>query len=91
MKYINNCNITFFFILKVKSTMTSKRRSTSELNADNWQEEDEPEDAGNFIKAPADILKNRVFKSARRRVTTQPGEVICFLISYSQQHLNTCL
>lgn len=48
--------------------MAGKRAATSELNADNWDQEEEQEDAGVFKRAPEDVLKNRVVKTARRRV-----------------------
>lgn len=47
--------------------MASKRTATSELNHDNWDEDDEPEEAGTFQKASEDVLKNRVIKRAVRR------------------------
>lgn len=50
--------------------MTTKRTATTELNIDNWNEEREPEDAGTFTKASAEVLQKRVIKSARRKCTT---------------------
>lgn len=47
--------------------MASKRSATTELNHDNWNEENEPEEAGTFAKAANDILEKRVIKTARRR------------------------
>ncbi|XP_046395641.1 nuclear pore complex protein Nup50 isoform X2 [Ischnura elegans] len=45
----------------------AKRGATTELNHDNWNEEEEPEEPGTFQKASADELKKRVIKTARRR------------------------
>ncbi|XP_058832876.1 nuclear pore complex protein Nup50 [Topomyia yanbarensis] len=46
----------------------AKRGAQSDLNHDNWHEEDESEDAGKFTQAPEEELKKRVIKTARRRV-----------------------
>jgi len=45
----------------------SKRAATRELNHDNWNEEEESEDAGEFKKASAEDLERRVIKIAKRR------------------------
>lgn len=47
----------------------AKRGAQSDLNHDNWNEEEEPEEAGKFAIASEDELKKRVIKTARRRVT----------------------
>lgn len=47
----------------------AKRGAQSDLNHDNWNEEEEPEEAGKFALASEDELKKRVIKTARRRVT----------------------
>lgn len=47
----------------------AKRGAQSDLNHDNWNEEEEPEEAGKFAQASEDELKKRVIKTARRRVT----------------------
>lgn len=47
--------------------MAGKRRAISDLNHTNWSQEDEPEESGNFTKAPEEILKNRVITIAKRR------------------------
>lgn len=44
-----------------------KRRPGTELNHDNWNNEEEPEEKGEFRKASEEELKNRVIKTARRR------------------------
>lgn len=48
--------------------MAGKRAATSELNADNWDQEEESEDAGIFKRASEDVLSRRVVKTAKRRV-----------------------
>lgn len=51
--------------------MSGKRTATTELNHDNWNEENEPEDAGTFALASNDILEKRVIKTARRRLPSK--------------------
>ncbi|XP_014474541.1 PREDICTED: nuclear pore complex protein Nup50 isoform X2 [Dinoponera quadriceps] len=46
--------------------MAGKRTATTELNHDNWNEEQEPEEAGTFARATTDVLRKRVLKTARR-------------------------
>jgi nuclear pore complex protein Nup50 len=61
--------------------MANKRNATSDLNADNWNQEEEPEEAGTFIKASDDILNKRVVKTARRRLPQmQDVNIINFLL-----------
>uniref|UniRef100_A0A1B0CBG3 RanBD1 domain-containing protein n=2 Tax=Lutzomyia longipalpis TaxID=7200 RepID=A0A1B0CBG3_LUTLO len=48
--------------------MTTKRRNLGDLNSDNWDQEDAPEEKGTFRKASEDEIKNRVIRTARRRV-----------------------
>ena len=45
----------------------SKRGAISDLNHDNWDEEDEAEEAGTFAQADQNTLKDRVIKKAKRR------------------------
>lgn len=45
----------------------SKRAATRELNHDNWNEEEEGEEAGEFKKASTEDLERRVIKIAKRR------------------------
>lgn len=45
----------------------AKRNATSELNHDNWNEEEAPEEAGTFCKATPDVMKHRIIRSAKRR------------------------
>jgi len=54
--------------------MSSKRRADKYLTDRNWDEEEEPEEAGKFEAASVDILKQRTFKKAKRRIA-QSGEV----------------
>jgi nuclear pore complex protein Nup50 len=45
----------------------AKRNAGSDLNHDNWDEDDESEEAGTFATADPEILKDRVIKKAKRR------------------------
>ncbi|XP_055585690.1 nuclear pore complex protein Nup50 [Uranotaenia lowii] len=45
----------------------AKRGALSDLNHDNWNEEEESEEAGTFSQASEAVLKSRVIKTARRR------------------------
>lgn len=45
----------------------AKRGATSELNHDNWDEEEPVEVAGTFQKATNDVMQRRVVKIAKRR------------------------
>ncbi|GIY24177.1 nuclear pore complex protein Nup50 [Caerostris darwini] len=47
----------------------AKRGASNELNQDNWDQVDEPEEAGNFTPLNKDELKNRVIKKAKRSLT----------------------
>jgi hypothetical protein len=49
----------------------AKRSAISELNHDNWNEEDTPEEAGTFCKASPDVMQCRVIRSAKRRSSGQ--------------------
>uniref|UniRef100_U5EZQ4 Putative nucleoporin 50 n=1 Tax=Corethrella appendiculata TaxID=1370023 RepID=U5EZQ4_9DIPT len=51
----------------------SKRRPVSDLNHDNWNEEEDLEEAGQFAKASEDVLQKRVIKQARRRIAGGEG------------------
>ncbi|SPP75235.1 nuclear pore complex protein Nup50 [Drosophila guanche] len=48
--------------------MAGKRQATSNLNHDNWDQEEEPEDRGIFKTATQEELKTRVIKKARRSI-----------------------
>ena len=54
--------------------MSGKRSASSDLNADNWNQEDEPEEAGSFTKAPDEVLEKRVVKTAKRRMSYQKNQ-----------------
>jgi len=45
----------------------AKRGAGTELNHDNWDQEEESEEAGEFRKASDDQMKGRVIKKAKRR------------------------
>jgi len=45
----------------------AKRNAATELNHDNWEEEDEKEEAGEFKRASEEQMKERVIKKAKRR------------------------
>lgn len=45
----------------------AKRSAGSDLNHENWDQEEESEEAGTFAAASEDILKDRVIKKAKRR------------------------
>lgn len=47
--------------------MAGKRQATSNLNHDNWDQEEEPEERGTFKTATPEELKTRVIKKATRR------------------------
>lgn len=61
--------------------MSGKRTATTELNHDNWNEENEPEEAGTFVLASNDILEKRVIKTARRRLPSKDVSICsdCFV------------
>jgi NUP50 (Nucleoporin 50 kDa) len=61
--------------------MSSKRVATSDLNHDNWNEEEEPEAPGVFKKASDTELQRRVIISAKRRIATGSGKSVCFFLS----------
>ncbi|XP_016970176.1 nuclear pore complex protein Nup50 [Drosophila rhopaloa] len=57
--------------------MAGKRQATSNLNHDNWDQEEEPEERGTFRTATEEELKTRVIKKARRKIvggSAGPGE-----------------
>ncbi|XP_062134654.1 nuclear pore complex protein Nup50 [Drosophila sulfurigaster albostrigata] len=53
--------------------MAGKRQATTNLNHDNWDQEDEPEERGTFRTAPPEELKTRVIKKATRRKVDAGG------------------
>ncbi|KAG6803267.1 nuclear pore complex protein Nup50 isoform X1 [Apis mellifera caucasica] len=48
--------------------MAGKRPATTDLNHDNWDDEEKPEEAGTFKKAPDDVMEKRIVKKAKRRL-----------------------
>lgn len=50
-----------------------KRTAGTDLNHDNWNDEEESEDAGEFRKASNEILQQRVRKIAKRRGVEEGG------------------
>ena len=57
-----------FSVNKVdSSSMAGKRGATSDLNHDNWDQEEEREEAGAWKEAAKDVLKERVIRKAKRR------------------------
>lgn len=63
--------------------MSGKRTATTELNHDNWNEENEPEDAGTFALASNDILEKRVIKTARRRLPSKDVSIYILFCKYN--------
>lgn len=59
---------SFFRVYILVWAMACKRTAASDLNHDNWNDEEEPEEAGTFVKASQDVLEKRVVKAARRRL-----------------------
>lgn len=49
--------------------MSTKRAATTELNHDNWDQDDpsEHEEMGTFKTASKDVLEKRVIRTAKRR------------------------
>ena len=45
----------------------AKRGANTVLNHDNWDDDEEPEEAGTFVQADKSTLKDRVIKKAKRR------------------------
>lgn len=45
-----------------------KRIAGSDLNQDNWNEEEDPEDVGTFEKATDSEMKSRIIRTAKRRL-----------------------
>ena len=71
----------------------SKRGASRELNHDNWNEEEEPEEAGNWKPASSQAIQGRVIKQARRRLADSQDEVrFCYLlfVTFSFYARNCC-
>lgn len=50
----------------------AKRRADKDINHDNWEEDDEIEEAGQFQRANAEELKRRTIKVGRRTLSNSP-------------------
>ena len=61
---MNKCNERAFI-------MAGKRGATSDLNHDNWDQEEEREEAGAWKEATKDVLKDRVIRKAKRKGITK--------------------
>lgn len=82
----------------------AKRGATRELNHDNWNEEEEPEEAGKWKPASSEAIQGRVIKQARRRLAADSQDEVRFLsiiypfffinnqenLHYSCSSLNVC-
>lgn len=64
----------------------AKRRATTELNRDNWDQEDEKEDPGTFKRINEEELKNRVIRKAKRSLVNV--RYLLFCIFYGLTHIN---
>ena len=60
----------------------SKRGAISDLNHDNWDEEEEAQEAGTFAQADKTTLQDRVIKKAKRRGITKTVTYIRLLKLY---------
>lgn len=62
--------------------MSGKRPATTELNHENWDQDDpsEHEEMGSFKTATKDILEKRVIRTAKRRSQLSGDEVITFVL-----------
>ena len=56
----------------------AKRIANTELNHDNWNEEEEPEEAGVFAQADSETLKGRVIKKAKRKGVVKTVQISIF-------------
>lgn len=57
--------------------MSVKRQATTELNHDNWDQDDpaDHEEMGTFKVAPKEMLEKRVIRTAKRRTQVAGDEV----------------
>lgn len=64
----------------------AKRRPGTELNHDNWNEEEEPEEKGEFRMASDTELSKRVIKTAKRRnPSDKPVNIYIYMKRYQPQ------
>lgn len=57
--------------------MSVKRQATTDLNHENWDQDDpsEHEEMGSFKTASKDVIEKRVIKTAKRRFQASGDEV----------------
>ena len=69
----------------------SKRRPTSQLNHDNWDQEEEPEDIGQYTPLSAKELQasGRVVKKAKRRLRGPDTSEHVSLAPSGRREINT--
>nr|CAD7587196.1 unnamed protein product [Timema genevievae] len=83
------------FERSLKSKM-AKRIATSELNHDNWNQEEKSEEAGSFKKAAPEVMQQRIIKAAKRRaghiseelpekIVSSPKKLANFISSQDKQ------
>lgn len=54
--------------------MSGKRQAETDLNHDNWDQEEESSEVGEFQKAPAEEIQKRIIKTAKRRLADNQSE-----------------
>ena len=64
---LNNLKDKFYSKLDFAGKKMAKRNANTELNHDNWNEEEEPQEAGVFVQADNKTMEGRVIKKAKRR------------------------
>ena len=65
----------------------AKRTAISDLNHDNWNEEEEPEEAGTFKQADNETLSGRVIKKAKRRGLVKQVNIFLFFFRENSKKL----
>lgn len=65
--------------------MSVKRQATTELNHDNWDQDDpaDHEEMGTYKTAPKDVLEKRVIRTAKRRSQLATGDEVRILNTIS--------
>lgn len=69
----------------------SKRLADKYLTDQNWDDEEEPQEAGVFKAADDDVLKERVIKKAKRRNMESSSSSVIFLFHLGLALLATCI
>lgn len=86
----NYCICTTTEIVSVEEIfkMSVKRQATTELNHDNWDQDDpaDHEEMGSFKIAPKEMLEKRVIRTAKRRTQVAGDEVTYFHLKYLLFH-----